>query len=538
VTGESPLNVTVLSSWEGRVDYDPASQEIGLALVKPHVDTAETRRGYLIMFFRVSRTTPYPTADRPWSIETHGIETIVDADRHGSSRELLWVWMAANISIIAVVYGAILMTIGLNLWQGVLAAVVGSFLSYFVVGVLSVAGKWGGSPTLSLSRLPFGNKGNLGPAVVSWISLLGWEVVTAVVTAEVLLALVETIWHISTTTTTWGVIAVVLVLAILLTVGRLGHATIAIIQFHVSWILGLFTLILLPLLLERVRWQTLASAQSGSWENVLGGISIVAAAGGISWANLSADYSRHLPRNESNRSIVWWTTLGSTVPLFLLIVVGILLSNTIPNLAANPNPIAALETKLPSWMAIPYLLAAFTGLMAQMVMGLYSSGLNLLVLGVRAKRSKTVLIDGTLILLMGAYVISARQEFLGLFTSFIELLACGIATWAAVFIVDMAIHYKYHKPELQQLYCAQQPFPRKELNLSAVCAWAAGVIVSLLFTSTPVFTGFLANGIFAHTNLGYFIGSVVSAAIYAVAMIRKAQLPTAIRNQLSAELSD
>lgn len=507
---------------KAEMDYDPASQETGLALVKPHVDTAETRRGYLIMFFRASRATLYPTTDRPWSVETHGIEAIEDADRHGTSRELLWVWLAANISVIAVVYGAILTTIGLNLWQGAFAAIVGSVLSCLVVGVLSVAGKWGGSPTLSLSRLPFGRRGNLGPAVVSWISLLGWEVVTAVVAAEVLLALFDTSFHISTTTGS-GLMAIALVLAISLTLGRLGHATIATIQFYASWILGLFTLILIPLLLERVKWNAVASAHSASWENVLGGISIVAAAGGISWANLSADYSRYLPRNESNRSVVWWTTFGSALPLIFLIVVGILLSNTVSGVAANPNPIAVLETELPSWMAIPYLLAAFIGLMVQMVMGLYSSGLNLLVLGVRAKRSKTVLIDGILILLVGAYVISDRQEFLGLFTSFIELLACGIATWAAVFIADMAVHYKYHKPELHQLYSAKHQFPRKELNLPAIVAWSTGTVVSLLFTATPVFTGFLAHGIFGRTNLGYFIGSVTSAVIYAIAATRKAR---------------
>ncbi|NNN18606.1 MAG: hypothetical protein HKL84_02000 [Acidimicrobiaceae bacterium] len=474
------------------------------------------------MFFHTSRAALYPATDRPWSVETHGIEAVEDTDRHGTSRELLWVWLAANISVIAVVYGAILTTIGLNLWEGAFAAIVGSVLSCLAVGVLSVAGKWGGSPTLSLSRLPFGTRGNLGPAVVSWISLLGWEVVTAVVAAEVLLALFDASFHVSATTDL-GLMAIALVLAISLTLGRLGHATIAAIQFYVSWILGLFTLILIPLLLERVKWNVVAQGHPASWENVLGGISIVAAAGGISWANLSADYSRYLPRSEPNGSVVWWTTIGSALPLIFLIVVGILLSNTVSNLAANPNPIAVLETELPSWMAIPYLLAAFIGLMVQMVMGLYSSGLNLMVLGVRAKRSKTVLIDGILILLVGAYVISARQEFLGLFTSFIELLACGIATWAAVFIADMAVHYKYHRLELHQLYSAQLPSPRKELNLPALFAWLTGTIVGLSFTATPVFTGFLANGIFGRTNLGYFIGSVISAAIYANPAARKAR---------------
>src|SRR5258708_19118744 len=49
--------------------------------------------------------------------------------------------------------------------------------------VLSIAGKWGGAPMLTLSRAPFGTCGNLGPTLISWISLVGWETVTVITAA-------------------------------------------------------------------------------------------------------------------------------------------------------------------------------------------------------------------------------------------------------------------------------------------------------------------------------------------------------------------
>jgi purine-cytosine permease-like protein len=61
----------------------------------------------------------------------------------------------------------------------------------------------------------------------------------------------------------------------------------------------------------------------------------------------------------------------------------------------------------------PYLLAAIGGLLAQLVMNLYSSGLNLHDLRVRLRRSRTIVIDGAVILLAGAFVMVVQADFSG-----------------------------------------------------------------------------------------------------------------------------
>ena len=112
-------------------------------------------------------------------METYGSDPVSDRDRHGSARELLWVWLAANIGIVGVVYGAILTN--LDLWQMLSVAVVGSALSFLLVGVLGVAGSRGRhTDAQACCARALRAKGNLGPALVSWVSLLRWETVTAV----------------------------------------------------------------------------------------------------------------------------------------------------------------------------------------------------------------------------------------------------------------------------------------------------------------------------------------------------------------------
>lgn len=464
--------------------------------------------------------TEHAAADRPWSVETAGLESIPDHHRHGTASELFWVWVGANIGIVAIVYGAVLTGLGLNLWQGAVAAVLGSALSFVLVGVLGVAGKWGGSPMLGLSRIPFGRRGNLAPTLVSWISLLGWETVSAVIAAYALLALLATIWHVPATPL-WMLVSLFVVAVAALLLGRLGHATIVWVERFVTWTFGLLTLAVVPWLVMRTHWTAVLAVHPGSWLALLGGIGIVAASTGISWTNLAADYTRYLPRHERGRAIVGWTTLGSTAPLAVLIVVGLLLSSTVDGLATSTDPIGAIGAVLPSWLAIPYLLAAIGGLLAQLVMGLYSSGLNLLALGVRLRRSRTVVIDGVVILVAGVYIMVVQADFSGFLISFVQLLACGVATWAAVCLVDMALRRGYDNACLESsgLVPNTSPGPsasRGGAGWPALTAWLAGSVIGLLFTASPLFTGPFAVGIFGQSSLGYLLGFAVSAVSYAI----------------------
>jgi purine-cytosine permease-like protein len=84
--------------------------------------------------------------------------------------------------------------------------------------------------------------------------------------------------------------------------------------------------------------------------------------------------------------------------------------------------------------------------------------------------------------------------------SFVQLLACGIATWAAVFIVDMAMRRGYNRACLESSGLLPKSHPTQLAasgggRLTALIAWLAGTVVGLLFTASPLFTGPLVVGI-------------------------------------------
>ncbi len=441
----------------------------------------------------------FPVADRPWSVETHGIDVVPDGDRHGKPTDLLWLWSAANLGIIGIVYGAVVATLGLDLLQAVAVAIVGTASSFLLVGVLGVAGQRGGAPMLALSRRLFGTSGNVGPSLVSWVSLVGWETVTAIVAADALLAIVPSLTR--GPDGRWSAIAgLAVTTGLSLAVGRLGHATIVVVQRAVAWIFGIATLALVGDLAVRADWARAAARHPAPFGAVVAAASVVIASAGLSWVNVSADYTRYLPRGARGRAIVAWTTFGASAPLVVLVVLGYVLSTPASTLASSPNPVEALRSAFPGWAVVPYLCVAVAGLLAQMVMGLYSSGLNLLVLGIRVRRSRTVLIDAVVILAVGGWIMVVRHGFLGSFVSFVELLACPLATWAAVFLVDMLFGSSRRGPGVAW---------------AAGGSWLAGTAVGLLLTASPLFTGPLARGIFAESSLGYFAGFLVSAALFA-----------------------
>lgn len=455
-------------------------------------------------------------SDRTWSVEAHGIESIDHEERHGKPSELFWIWFASNIGILGVVYGAFyLASTGLNLWQGLVVGLVATGISFVFVGLLSIPGVWGGAPMLTLSRAVFGTRGNFGPTLVSWISLVGWETILVITSTGALLELLQ-VFGIQSNPF-WTVVSIIVLAAAVVACGYWGHATLVWLQRAATWVFGILTIVIIAFLLPQTNWSKLLSQPAGPWDTgVVTAFVLVMAGTGIGWINSGADYARYLPHKSSGRAITLWTVLGGTLPLYVLMIVGLLLASFKADTLTASDPLAPIREALPTWLGVPYLLTAIGGLLAGAALDIYSSGLNLLALGVRVKRQYAVLIDGVLMVVGSIYVLLIRNDFQGALTSFLLLLADGLTTWAAIFLIDMIWRRSYDTKSLNILGRASAYYYTGGFNIPACVAWVVGVVVGLLFTSSTFFTGPLAQGIFASTSLGYLLGGVLSALLYLV----------------------
>ncbi|MCD0445066.1 cytosine permease [Glycomyces sp. A-F 0318] len=414
------------------------------------------------------------------AVEQRGIEPVPADERNGNPFQLFWVWFAANISVLGLPLGATLVALGLNIWQAVLVAFLGAFGSFALVGVVSVAGRRGGAPSMTLSRAVFGVRGNAGPTVVSLLSRLGWETVNTTTAAFVLLSLFsiaagEEIAAKDSPVLTLVAIGVFVVCTLL--VSGLGHAAILVIQRWATWIFGALNLVVAAFLIATVDWDAVTATPAGSWSAVLLGVGTIAAGTGIGWANAGADMARYQKTSAKAAHLVASSAAGAGVPLLLLIALGSLLTAGSPELAEAPDPVAAIRAMLPAGMAVPYLIAAFGGLLLSNHLSVYSAGLTTLTLGVRVKRVYAVTLDVVVTFAGAIYFMLIAGDFYGPFIAFISLLAIPITAWLGVFLVDMAKRRTYDPAALMDVRRTSGYWYRGGVEWRATGSWLAAIVL-------------------------------------------------------------
>jgi nucleobase:cation symporter-1, NCS1 family len=276
---------------------------------------------------------------------------------------------------------------------------------------------------------------------------------------------------------------------------------------------------------SEIDWGTVTSLPSGPfWGGLVGGTSIIMAGLGIGWVNAAADYSRYLPRSSSSRAVVGWTVFGASVAPVILIIFGVLLAANNEALATSANPIGVLAQPLPTWFLVPYMIVAVGGLVAGAVLDIYSSGLNLLTLGLKIPRYQSVAIDGVLMIVGNIYLLFFSPNFVAPFIGFLITLGVLLAAWSAIFLTDMVLFRTRGGYSERDLYASEGIYGA--VNPAGVVAFLVAAFVGLgLVTSTaPIFSwvGYLLrwfgweDSALASSSIGLFIGFILAGALYAI----------------------
>jgi nucleobase:cation symporter-1, NCS1 family len=376
---------------------------------------------------------------RRLGLERTGIEIVDEADRTARPADLFWPWFAANISVFGMSYAAFIYSFGISFWQALLVAVGGVVVSFLLCGLIAIAGKRGSAPTMVLSRAAFGVQGQKLPGVVSWLVSIGWETFLAILAVLA----TSTIF----TRLDWGggtatkIVAAALVAALIVTASVLGYHVIMRLQSVLTWVTGIVTVVYVAMTLDDVDWGTVSDIEPGSTEQVVGALVMVMTGFGLGWINIAADWSRYQRRSTSGGSIVFWNTFGGALGPVLLITFGLFLAGSSADIQAGvaADPIGTLATLLPTWFLVPFLLAAILALVSGAVLGIYSSGLTLLSLGVRIGRPQAAFIDGVILTIGTIYVVFFADNFLNPFQSFLITLGVPLAAWAGILIADIAL---------------------------------------------------------------------------------------------------
>ena len=451
-----------------------------------------------------------------FELELNGPNVISESERSGRARNLFWPWAGANVSLLALSYGAFFLGFGISFKQATWAAVIGTVLSFLLVGVSSLAGKRSNAPTMILSRAVFGVKGNVVPGALSYLIFIGWE------TVLVSLATLAT----GTVFTRIGNIdhnlALILgfLLAVYLTIfgGVLGFSTIMKIQKWLTLTTVVMTIIYIALTIDNVNWPSVMAIADGSNQAFIGALIFGITGIGLGWVNAAADYSRYLPRSVSSKAVVGWTVLGASIVPIILVIYGSALAGSSKELsdAIAMDPIGALTTLLPTWFLIPFALIAVLGLVGGAILDLYSSGLTLVSIGLPVKRHVAASIDAVIMLAGTIYIVWFAENFFFPFQGFLITLGVPVATWSAIFVADVIMR---RKP-----YSERDLFDKKgmygSVNKSSIMLMAIGTIIGWGFV-TNTFAPWLSwqgyfltaiggkDGPWAYANVGVIFALLI-----------------------------
>ena len=453
-------------------------------------------------------------------IEMTGIEVVQESQRTAKPSDLFWPWFAANVSVFGMAYGSYLLGFGISFWQATVVGTIGIVVSFFLVGLIAIAGKRGSTPTMIISRTGFGVHGQKVPGVISWLTSIGWETVLAITavlaTASVFRALG---WSTGTLVT---LVAALFIAALIVVASVLGYHTIMKLQSYLTWATGIMTIVFMLLTVKRIDWSAIGSQPNGSMQNVLGALVMVLTGFGLGWINIAADWTRYQKRTTPDSKIVAWNTFGASVAPVILVVFGLLLAESDAGLAEaiGDDPIGTLITILPIWALIPFWIVAVLTQVSGAILGIYSSGLTLISLGIRIPRPAAAAIDGIILTAGTIWVVFFAENFIGPFQSFLITLGVPMASWAGILIADILSRRALYDEEAlfdpAGRYGAVDWTAIITMVVSCIVGW--GLVANAFAQEAPWnnWQGYLLDlvggrdGAWAGANLGVLVSLVVS----------------------------
>jgi len=449
-------------------------------------------------------------------LEMNGTNFIAEKERRGSARSLFWPWAAANVSLLALSYGAFFLDFGISFWQATFAAIIGTTASFGLVGISSLAGKRASAPTMTLSRAAFGVKGNIVPGLLSYLIFVGWETVLVSLATLATETVFTRVGNIDPNIS--RVIGFSIAAGLTIVGGVLGFQVIMRIQKVLTVATIVLTFGYIILTADKVNWAVISAIPSGNFQAFIGALIFGVTGIGLGWVNSAADYSRYLPRSVSSRGVVGWTVFGASVVPIILVIYGSLLAGSSKELGAKiaADPIGALTTLVPTWYLIPFAVVAILGLIGGAILDLYSSGITLVSVGLPVKRHVAASIDAVIMTIGTIYIVWIAGDFFGPFQGFLITLGVPIAVWSAIFVADVLMRkHDYVEADLfnaNGIYGAWNPRSLLLVLFGSIVGWG---FVTNTFASWLSWQGYFLgviggkSGPWAYSNIGVIIALVI-----------------------------
>ena len=449
--------------------------------------------------------------DTSSGVEAHGIDHIPTNERYGRPRQLLGVWATSQANYLVLVVGGVLVSMGMNFWQAAGVVVVGNLFA-IMTGFISATGPASGTPSQVIQKALFGPKGNLiNQVFTGWMVNVIFLALNWTGAAYIIFAVLDR-WGLKTDDLVKALVIAALA-AVTLVISVYGYNFITKAYTLISWtfivVFGLATIFLLTAVHGDVNaGKPLTGIDF--WIAAFAGVSLLGCTP-ISYTN-GADFARYLPHNTKIRNIVVAVTVGYMVPSVALSLLGAYVTAALQ----AKDPQTAIEGLLPTWFSPIFTIAVVVGTIANNAMTAYSSGLVLQTVGIKLRRSITVLADGifgVIITLLAVIV----WDFVDAMNTLMQLIVVTVAPLMSVYLADMWLRRnRYDGRALEAGAPNGIYWYSNGYNWAGILSFLIGFAACLLTVSTTFYVGPL-NPVFSGVDISFEAGLILPAIIYITA---------------------
>jgi nucleobase:cation symporter-1, NCS1 family len=450
------------------------------------------------------------TVDTLRQIERRSIDFVPENERHGRVSDQGPFWFLSNFHFFAIAIGFVGPSLGLSLgatvWAGILGTLIGTAFQAFHAS----QGPELGLPQMIQSRAQFGFRGVIVPLLGVLVSLLGYNVVAAVLIANGAQSL-------------WGVDRNVMFVAIVVSTAVIaiyGHDWLHFVFRTLFWLsTPLFLALSAAIILRPTGWAGTAThtALGFAWPAFLTQLA-AAASFNITAAPYVSDYSRYLPKTTPRLLIVAQVFVGAASSAIWLIILGAWLAT---QLGASDALVALHQAGEHLIFGLGSILVAVSicALCANVAMNDYSAMLTFVtmmdcfrsVTPTRRLRAVVVIVLSVawvaLSFILGGDAIAYVNDLLVIMLYF-------LVPWTAVNLIDF-FFLRRGRYVIEDIFTPHGRYGA--WGIRGLFAYAVGFAASAPFFVIPgLYTGPVAARI-GGEDIGWLVGLVTSSAAFLLA---------------------
>src|ERR1700726_3909975 len=413
-------------------------------------------------------------------VESHSIDYIPLAQRHGKVWHLWPVWFMGDAHLATLAVGVLGIMMGANVLWTAIAVTTGGAVGTFFMAFHATQGPQLGLPQMIQSRPQFGYVGALLVWGVALIAYIGFNAFNQILAAQTVLSLYG-----GDSTLT---IVVFTLLSVSLAV--IGYDLIHLAQRWIAYLLIAALLVFTVAVLARMHLPaqeiTLRDFRAVPFLAQF----FAAASYQIAWSIYVSDYSRYLPRDVGVGASFWWTYLGAFVGGTWMMLVGTLAAALYPTLEVATALRTVADTVLPGF-GKPLLVCSLFGLMTITSLNYYGASLTLLSVMDSIKPSPPTIAKRVATLVVSAVIatslaLASSQNFVEKFGEFLAVLLYLFTPWTAINLVDFFLIGKGHY-SVREIFNARCMYGR--WNWLGLWAYVIGFVAMIPFFSTEHFKG-------------------------------------------------